>query len=90
MARRRKPWCRPPEVGVSLGPVYNKGPVYRIRDKGRFTGLGQGAGLPDYGQGPVYRIRARAGLPDYGQGPVYRIRRKGQFTRLATGAGLPD
>ena len=69
------------------------GPVYWIMAKGRFTGLGQGAGLTE---GPVYRIIAkgrftrRAGLPDYSKGPVYW---KGRFTPawpgLARGAGLP-
>ena len=69
------------------------GPVYWIMAKGRFTGLGQGAGLTE---GPVYRIIAkgrftrRAGLPDYSKGPVYW---KGRFTLawpgLARGAGLP-
>ena len=69
------------------------GPVYWIMAKGRFTGLGQGAGLTE---GPVYRIIAkgrftrRAGLPDYSKGPVYW---KGRFTPawpgLARRAGLP-
>ena len=45
------------------------GPVYWIMAKGRFTGLGQGAGLTE---GPAYRIIAkggfagRAGLPLHG------------------------
>ena len=55
------------------------GPVYWIMAKGRFTGLGQGAGLTE---GPVYRIIS--------EGPVYW---KGRFTPawpgLARGAGLP-
>ena len=69
------------------------GPVYWIMAKGRFTGLGQGAGLTE---GPVYRIIAkgrftrRAGLPDYSKGPVYW---KGRLTPawlgLARRAGLP-
>ena len=62
------------------------GPVYWIMAKGRFTGLGQGAGLTE---GPVYRIIAkgrftrRAGLPDYPC--MARIGTGGRFTK---GAGL--
>ena len=57
------------------------GPVYWIMAKGRFTGLGQGAGLTE---GPVYRIIAKGrGLPEW---PVYQIIAKGRFTGRA---GLP-
>ena len=72
------------------------GPVYWIMAKGRFTGLGQGAGLTE---GPVYQIIAkgrftrRAGLSDYSQGAGLLEVWKGQFTPawpgLVWGAGLP-
>ena len=59
------------------------GPVYWIMAKGRFTGLGQGAGLPE---GLVYpiiakgRFTGRAGLPC-----MAWIGTGGRFTK---GAGL--